>query len=132
MALYPHQGNWRFAYKKGLAFNSPLTAWCGKVRTNKRTTPSVLPVSESLVSLSPSNIITSALKRAEDETGIFLRFYEAEGRYTKAIINGFQKFSKIYLTDMLEYNQQEIQAKKDGSLEIFVKPWEIVNLKFIK
>jgi alpha-mannosidase len=127
MALYPHEGNWRFAYKNGLAFNSPLVAWCGKGETpvSNRT----LPSSKSLVSVSPSNIIVSAIKQAEDGDGLFVRFYEAEGRYTKAIIRGFKAFSKVYLTDMLEYDIEELPVKKDGSIEISVKPWEIVNIK---
>jgi alpha-mannosidase len=130
MALYPHDGNWRFAYKNGLAFNSPLKAFCGKGETAGSTVH--LPTSKSLLSLSPSNLITSTLKQAEDETGLFLRFYEAEGRYTKAKIAGFKAFSKVYLTDMLEYNLEEIQVQSDGSIEISVKPWEIINLKIEK
>jgi len=99
MALYPHEGNWRFAYKNGLTFNSPLVAWCGKSETTVSNI--TLPSSKSLVSVSPSNIIVSAIKQAEDGDGLVVRFYEAEGRYTKAIIKGFQAFSKVYLTDML-------------------------------
>lgn len=130
MALYPHDGNWRFAYKNGIAFNNPLLAYSGKGEepVNK---PS-LPLSESLLSISPSNIIVSALKQGEDEDGLVLRFYEAEGRYTKAIIKGFKDFTKVYLTDMLEYNIEEIPVKQDGSIEISVKPWEIVTIKIAK
>lgn len=130
MALYPHDGNWRFAYKDGLAFNSPLTVYSGKGETEDSAIH--LPTSISLISISPSNIIASALKQGEDGTGIFLRFYEAEGRYTKAKIKGFQAFSKVYLTDMLENNPEEIQVQSDGSIDISVKPWEIINLKIEK
>lgn len=130
MALYPHDGNWRYAYKNGRAFNSPLTAYSGKgVPVSGANS---LPTSQSLISLSPSNIMVSAMKLSEDETGLFVRFYEAEGRYTKAVVKGFQVFSKVYKTDMLEYNQEEIPVQVDGSIEITVKPWEIINLKIEK
>ncbi len=33
---------------------------------------------------------------------------------------------------MLEYNLGEIPVKADGSIEIAVKPWEIINLKIEK
>jgi alpha-mannosidase len=130
MALYPHEGNWRFAYKEGLAFNSPLAAYAGKGENagNKN----YLPISKSLISVYPSNIIVSALKQEEDKDGLFIRFYEAEGRFTKALIKGFQPFSKVYLTDMLEYNVKEIPVQADGSIEVSVKPWEIVNIKIVK
>ncbi len=127
MALYPHEGNWRFAYKNGIAFNSPLVTWCGQNKTAPGNV--TLPLSQSLISVAPSNLIVSAVKQAEDGDGLFVRFYEAEGRYTKAIIKGFQPFSKVYLTDMLEYDIEEIPVKPDGSIEISVKPWEIVNIK---
>ena len=92
MALYPHDGNWRFAYKEGLAFNTPLSAYSGKGEAPAAN--SNLPLLKSLISVSPSNIIVTALKQGEDGDGLFVRFYEAEGRYTKAIINGFKPFSK--------------------------------------
>ena len=130
MALYPHEGNWRFAYKNGIAFNSELIVYSGKGEHPVSHTS--LPLSESLISVSPSNIIISALKQGEDGDGLFIRFYEAEGRYTKAIVKGFQAFSKVYLTDMLEYNTEELPVQADGSIEISVKPWEIVNLKLVK
>ncbi len=130
MALYPHEGNWRFAYKNGIAFNSPLIAYSGKGENPSSSIS--LPLSESLISIQPSNIIVSALKKEEDGDGLFLRFYEAEGRYTKAILKGFHTYSKVYLTDMLEYNSEEIPVKNDGSIEITVKPWEIINVKMVK
>jgi len=130
MALYPHEGNWRFAYKDGLAFNSPLLAYSGKGKHPVSNTS--LPESESLISIAPSNVIISALKQGEDSDGLFIRFYEAEGRYTKAIIKGFQAFSTVYMTDMLEYNTKELPVQADGSIEISVKPWEIVNIKIVK
>jgi alpha-mannosidase len=130
MALYPHDGNWRFAFKEGLGFNSPLAVFTGK--GEKPVNNPVFPVSKSLISVFPSNIIITALKQAEDGDGLFVRFYEAEGRYTKAILKGYKPFSKVFLTNMLEYNDKELQVTADGSVEISIKPWEIVNIKIVK
>jgi alpha-mannosidase len=130
MALYPHDGNWRFAYKDGLAFNTPLAVYSGKGAT-----PGVnnsLPLLKSLISVSPSNILVSALKQGEAGDGLVVRFYEAEGRYTKAIVKGLKPFTKVYLTNMIEYNEKELPVEADGSIAISVKPWEIVNLKIVK
>ena len=130
MALYPHDGNWRFAYKDGLAFNTPLAAYSGK--GEKPAVNTSLPLLKSLISVSPSNILVSALKQGEAGDGLFVRFYEAEGRYTKAIIKGFKPFSKVYLTNMIEYDEKELPVEADGSIAISVKPWEIVNIKIVK
>jgi alpha-mannosidase len=129
MALYPHDRNWRIGYKAGLAFNSPLAAYSGK---GEMTVSKIsLPLSTSLISVNPSNISVSALKKGEDGDGLFIRFYEAEGRYLKVKIKGFQPFSNVFVTDMLEYNDKELQVDTYGSIEISVKPWEIVNIKIV-
>jgi alpha-mannosidase len=130
MALYPHDGNWRFAFKDGLAFNTPLAVYSGKGATPA--VNSSLPLLKSLISVSPSNILVSAMKQGEAGDGLVVRFYEAEGRYTKAIVKGLKPFTKVYLTNMLEYNEKELPVEADGSIAISVKPWEIVNIKIVK
>ncbi len=130
MALYPHDGNWRFAFKDGLAFNSPLKVYAGK--GENPVSVGSMPLSKGLISVDPSNIIVSALKMAEDGDGLFIRLYEAEGRFTKAIIKGFQPFSKVCLTDMLEYKIEDLPIQEDGSVEISLKPWEIMNIKIAR
>lgn len=124
MALFPHDGGWRVAYKNGQAFNKPLIAFSGK--GNKTST---LPVSQSFLKVEPSNIIVSAMKQAEDGKGTIIRFYEAEGKFTKAKIGGFKPFTKVVITDMLEYDIQSVPVDADGSIEISAKPWEILNIR---
>ena len=46
MALFPHNGNWRFAYKEGLSFNNPLLAFAGK---ENQTGSGILPTAGSLL-----------------------------------------------------------------------------------
>jgi alpha-mannosidase len=127
MALYPHDGNWRYAFKSGIAFNNPLTAICGKAET--KTGVALLPFSKSFFTVEPENILVSTIKQAEDGHGTVIRFYETEGRYTKARIIGFKPISHAYLTDMLEYNINDLPVDADGSIEISVKPYEIITLR---
>ena len=126
MALYPHNGNWRYANKKGQSFNNPMTAIAGRCNKIKS---SVLPVSQSFLKVQPSNIVVSAMKKAEDGNGLVIRFYETEGKYAKAKINGFKSFDKVMLTDMLEYDKKSLPVNKDGSVEIQVKPYEIITIR---
>jgi len=126
MALYPHDGNWRFAYKEGMAFNNPLTAVSGKAAS---AASALLPVSGSFLTAEPSNIMVSAMKKAEDGHGTVIRLYEAEGRYTKVRITGFKPFTRAFLTDMLEYDIHELPVSSEGSVEIPVKPYEIVTIR---
>jgi alpha-mannosidase len=129
MALYPHDGNWRFAYKDGFSFNKPLTTFSGNINPEGR--KAVLPLTKSFISVAPANIIISALKQAEDGKGYIVRFYEAEGRFTKVRIAGYKPFSKVYLTDMIEYDIKELHVEENGSFQISVKPWEIVTIRVL-
>ncbi len=124
MALYPHQEGWRVAYKNGQSFNKPLIAFSGK---GSETAP--LPVSQSFLKVEPSNIIVSAMKQAEDGKGTIIRFFEAEGKFTKVKIRGFKPFDKVMVTDMLEYDTQSVPVSADGKIEISAKPWEILNIR---
>ncbi len=126
MALYPHDGNWRMAYRKGQAFNMPLSLYT--LPEMHSTNPAT--VSErSFLSTEPANMIFSAVKQAEDGAGLFVRLYEAEGRYTTLRLKGFKPFHRVWRTDLLEYDQEELQVEADGSLRLNVQPWQIVNLR---
>jgi len=128
MALYPHEGNWRFAHKEGLAFNNPLTAIAGKPA---QTSSPALPASESFLKVEPSNIVVSTMKKAEDGNGSVIRFYETEGKYAKAKLTGFKPFSKVMLTNMLEYDEKSLPVSADGSVEVSVKPYEIITIRVL-
>jgi alpha-mannosidase len=124
MALYPHQGGWRIAYKNGQAFNKPLIAFSGK---GGGTAP--FPVTQSFLKIEPSNIVVSAMKQAEDGQGTIVRFYEAEGKHCKAKISGIKPFSKVSLTNMLEYDEQNVPVNTAGSVDVSVKPYEIITMR---
>jgi len=126
MALYLHDGNWRYAQKEGLAFNNPLTAFSGKASVPAIAT---LPASQSFLKVEPANIVVSTLKKAEDGNGSIVRFYETEGKFAKAKLTGFKPFSKVTLTNMLEYDEQKLSVNGDGSVEVSVKPYEIITIR---
>ncbi len=69
------------------------------------------------------------MKQAEDGKGTIIRFYEAEGKFTKVKISGFKPFNKVMVTDMLEYDTQSVPVSADGKIEISAKPWEILNIR---
>ena len=126
MALYLHDGNWRYAQKEGLAFNNPLTAFSGKTSTTAAT---FLPASQSFLKVEPANIVVSTLKKAEDGKGSIVRFYETEGKFAKAKLTGFKPFSKVTLTNMLEYDEKALPVNADGSVDVSVKPYEIITIR---
>lgn len=122
-ALSPHEYDWRRAqaYKHAQEFQrQPL--W---VQVNSK--GDLLP-ELSFLKLSPDNLILSALKKAEGDDEIILRFYETKGEQTTAEIEFFNKISRCIITDLLEKEERELKLEQN-KLRMEVKPFEIITLK---
>ena len=87
-----------------------------------------LPAEFSFLELKPSNLILSALKKAEQSDDVILRFFESEGETTRAELRVFKPIKQAWLTDLLEREEEELEVGGD-TLELKVKPFEIVTLK---
>jgi alpha-mannosidase len=127
MALYPHPGGWRVRYRDGIAFNYPLLAFVGAEGSG--ISSATLPGTSEFLRLEPTNLILTAMKKAEDDDGIVLRFYEAEGRQVRAKIRLFQPLKHVWKTNLIEEEPEALPVAADGSLTFDVKAWEIVTLK---
>jgi alpha-mannosidase len=87
-----------------------------------------MPAEFSFLELHPNNLILSALKKAEDSNDVILRFFETEGISTRAEIKMFRKIKRAAIIDLLEREEKELYTY-GSSLELEVKPFEIVTLK---
>jgi alpha-mannosidase len=126
MALYPHSGGWRERYHEGVAFNFPLLAF---VAPGKASEGKSLPSSGEFLRLEPSNLVMTALKKSEDDDSLALRFYEAEGRFTRARVRLAQPLRRAWQTNLIEEEPKPVSINPQGVLELDIKPWEIVTLK---
>lgn len=127
-ALYPHYGGWQDAgtVHRGYEFNYPLMAR----RTSSH--PGNLPASNSFLSLSPTNVICSAIKQAEDGNEIILRMYESVGKDTEAHVKPGAIPSSATLTDLLEWGEyveeKPLQIEED-TIIVNIKAFEIVTVR---
>lgn len=122
MALIPHSGDWRSAYRQGIQFNYPIMA-CA------RFAGSVRQAAQSYLRLDPRNLVLTALKKSEDDERIVVRFYEAEGNECRAQIRMAKPIRQTWRTSLIEEDQGLLQVLDDGRLEFAVRPWEVVTLK---
>ena len=76
-AVQPHEGDWRQAevYKQAQDYHHPLIPIQAESKGD-------LPPEYSFLKISPDNLILSALKKAEDDDGVILRFFETKGEET--------------------------------------------------
>ena len=71
----------------------------------------------------------TTLKKSEDDDSLALRFYEAEGRFTRARVRLAQPIRKAWLTNLIEEEPKPLTINSQGVVELDIKPWEIVTLK---
>ena len=82
----------------------------------------------SFLKLSPTNLILSALKKAEDTDEVILRFFETRGEATEAEVELFRGIKRLTLVDLLEREEKELPFR-GNKFRLEVKPFEIVTLK---
>ena len=90
---------------------------------------SSLPASQEFLKLEPENLILTAMKKAEDDKRIVLRFYEAEGQGVRSRIKLRQPIQQAWRASLIEDDEEKLPVLTDGTIELEVKPWEIVTLK---
>jgi alpha-mannosidase len=123
-ALYPHNGNWKSAntVHKAYEYNYPLISFAA---TGHKGT---LPPEHSFVKLTPSNLILTTIKIAEDDNDWVLQFYESEGKNTGAVIELPFRPVKAYISNFLEEDLKEIPVK-ENRLMLEAKKNSVVTVK---
>jgi len=125
-SLFPHEKGWKEAnsFKPAYEFNNDLIGFqLPKERKEGR-----LPSQFSFVEIRPENLILVALKKAEDNDDVILRFFEAKGEGTDGEITLFKEASRVKMVNLLEEEQEEISCN-GKTIELHVKPFEIVSLR---
>jgi alpha-mannosidase len=103
-ALYPHSGGWRDAgtVQRGYEYNNPLIATVTDAHKGS------LPLSRSFASLTPSNLILTSIKKAENSEAWVIQWYDATGQNTEAQLTLPQKPKQVMMTNFLEENGEPI------------------------
>lgn len=122
-ALYPHAENWRAAGTVAEAYklNQPLRVQmnaCGGLGD------------VSFAGVDAGNVVLETIKRAEDGRGVILRMYESENAYTRAKVTVNTEFTKAYVCNLLEEEQEEAPVS-GKEIAVTLKPYEVVTLKLV-
>ncbi len=118
--LVPHQGNWRAANIVQLAqeLNNPVVLQNSLIQAKQ----------QSFLNISASNIILSAFKRSQDQSGWIMRFYEAHGEITATDINissNFLQANSIWECDLMENKNNLLSEHDSNSFKAIFQPYEI-------
>jgi len=123
-SIYPHSGDWKKAaiHRRGHEFTYHIFALQVNTAAFSREFQSF--------TLEPDNLIISALKKAEGENAVILRFFEIKGEGCQALLQMPSQIKAAKCVSLLEEEESELEIK-DGKLEMAVKPFEIVTLKLL-
>jgi hypothetical protein len=105
-----------------LAFNNPLTAFSGKASV---TTEATLRYPTSFLKADPANIRGFDPEKSGRREWPYCSVSTKRRKIARAKLTGFKPFSKVSLTNMLEYDEQNVPVNMSGSVDVSVKPYEI-------
>jgi alpha-mannosidase len=123
-SLYPHAGSWKDAQtiRRGYELNYKLIS-----RPLEKHQGSLAP-EHSFLQAQPDNIIVTALKKAEDENALVIRFYEWAGRDGDVTLQLPPGARSAVETDLMEKPMGGVSLR-DGRVTLHTKPYEIKTIK---
>jgi alpha-mannosidase len=123
-SLYPHGGGWKEALtvRRGYELNYKLIS----VSAGKH--DGILPPEHSFLQIKPENVIITALKKAEDDNSLLLRFYEWAGKRGDATVSLPEKATSAEETNLMEKRIGDVTST-GSEVTVPTKPYEIKTIR---
>jgi len=124
-ALFPHAGTWKDAMtvRHGWEYNYPLTATATTVH------PGSLPAEHSFASVTPENVVLTAVKKAEDAKGLIFRAYEWAGKDATAEFHVPPGAKGATVTNLMETPEGAALEVSGDAVKAPIKPYEILTIR---
>ena len=124
-ALYPHTGTWKDALteRHGFEYDYRLKA----VAATGHAGP--LPADHSFASVTPDNVILTALKKAEDAKGLIFRVYEWAGKDSTVEFHVPPGATGATVTNLMETPEGDPLPVSDNTVKVPIHPYEILTVR---
>jgi alpha-mannosidase len=128
-ALYPHAGTWKDALtvRHGWEYDYPLQAVVTTAHAGS------LPAEHSFASVSPENVVLTAVKKAEDANGLIFRVYEWAGKDTTAEFHVPRGATGATVTNLMEHPEGDalkvITENEGDVVKVPIKRYEILTIR---
>jgi alpha-mannosidase len=124
-ALYPHAGTWKDALtvRHGWEYDYPLTAVVTTAHAG------ALPGEHSFASVSPENVVLTAVKKAEDADGLIFRAYEWAGKSATAEFHVPPGATSATVTNLMEKPEGSSLAVTGDVVKVPIHPYEILTIR---
>lgn len=126
-SIYPHSGLWEDAgvFEQSLMHNVLM-----KAAQSKQYSKGKLPQTASFLSIAPSTVILSALKKADADDDLVLRVYNPTLKDLEAKIQCSQKpIKKASIVNFLEEPKSDLSVDSSGVVKLPITHKKIVTLK---
>jgi alpha-mannosidase len=123
-SLYPHGGSWRDALtvRQGYELNYPL------LTRQMEKHDGDLKDEFSFLGVGQDNVVVTAMKRAEKEDAVIVRFYEWAGKESDVKLNLPAGADDASETDLMERPIGELSVSR-GFVSVHTKPYEIKTVR---
>ena len=124
-ALYPHAGTWKDALtvRHGWEYDYPLQAVVTTAHAGS------LPPEHSFASVSPDNVVLTAVKKAEDANGLIFRVYEWAGKETTAEFHVPPGATGATVTNLMEQPEGDPLSVAGDVVKVPIHPYEILTIR---
>jgi alpha-mannosidase len=123
-SLYPHGGGWKDALTMHQAYElnyKPITMPVEKHEGS-------MAAEHSFLDVKADNVIVTALKKAEDDNALVLRYYEWAGKESDVKVQLPAGAESAVETDLMEAPGAKLSLQ-DGLVTVHTKPYEIKTIK---
>jgi alpha-mannosidase len=125
-SILPHAGGWKDAgvVRQAYQLNYSLIAF----QTEAHAGP--LPAEQSFFSVDAPNVVITAIKKAEDDDGIIVRWYEWAGKQTNVRLSLPRTAASVAATNLMEQPEESLTVNGNGTQVVVpTKPYEIKTVK---
>ena len=126
-ALYPHAGDWNQGdvFAQACAFNTPVASY----QISKGRDAGSLPCDLSMLDISPSTLVLSALKKAEDRESFVIRIHNPTAATVAGCIRFHVKPKAAWLVNLDETRQGSLKINTYGGIEVSLAPSKIQTIE---
>jgi len=122
-ALYPHPGS----YVNGVVRRAGELN-CPPVAVAVESTPGHVPACAGHFAVSSDNIVIDTVKKAEDDSGIIVRMYEAHGCRGRRTFSTALPVVRVEETNLMEQVERELKQRR-GKVSLHFNPFQIRTVK---
>jgi alpha-mannosidase len=124
-ALVPHAGGWQAVYGQAHAFAAPLRAVVPSSQLGS------LPLVQSLIQLEGDGLVLSAVKVAEAQDGLIVRFYNITDRASTACLRTFVQARSASVVNLAEQKLRPLDVDRTGQVRVEVQGKQIFTVKLL-